>query len=41
MFEVSALRAPTCCASRDVSIWVDFEDAPESNADTSKLDHKA
>lgn len=33
MFEVSELRAPNCCAGHDTSIWVDFEDAPEGNAD--------
>lgn len=33
MFEVSALRAPTCCAGHDASIWVDFEDPPEGKGE--------
>lgn len=34
MFELSALRAPTCCTDADHGggIWVDFEDVPEGNA---------
>ena len=34
MFELSALRAPTCCsdANHGAGIWVDFEDVPEGNA---------
>ena len=32
MFEVSSLKAPSCCAGQDASIWVDFEDVPEGNA---------
>lgn len=26
MFELSRLKSPTCCAERDVPIWVDFDE---------------
>lgn len=38
MFEVSRLKSPTCCAERDVSIWVDFDEKLGSNS--RKLFHR-
>ncbi len=32
MFEVQRLKSPTCCAERDVSIWVDFDEELGGNS---------
>ncbi|HVA16174.1 MAG TPA: hypothetical protein VMV59_00525 [Candidatus Dormibacteraeota bacterium] len=32
MFEMSRLKSPTCCAERDVPIWVDFDEKLGGNS---------